>query len=226
MINLGVLLLAVFSGLRPGTSLVAVLALLKTSEPRRSLVFFIAAGFASSWTIGLLVVGVFDGADLALGGSTFAAVLNLALGAAALGFAAGLQTGRLEPTRRRRSSPPVPGTASRFGERLRSPSAGVAAAAGVATHLPGLVYLAALNAIAAEESGPVDVGLQVAMYDALWLLVPLASLVLVLVRPAAALSYLEDATAWARRHEHAVLVAGSFVLGGYLIVKGTASLLT
>src|SRR3954451_15791836 len=86
MINLGVLLLAVFSGLRPGTNLVAVLALLKTSQPPRPLVLFIAAGLGSSWVIGLLVVGVFDGTDLALGGSTFAAVLNLALGAAALAF--------------------------------------------------------------------------------------------------------------------------------------------
>ena len=30
----------------------------------------------------------------------------------------------------------------------------------------------------------------------------------------------------ARRHEHAVLVSGSLVLGGYLVAKGTASLIT
>jgi hypothetical protein len=70
----------------------------------------------------------------------------------------------------------------------------------------------------------VGVGLRVAIYDALWFLVPLASLVLVLVRPGTALIYLEDATAWVRRHEHAVLVAGSFVLGGYLVVKGAVTL--
>ena len=69
-----------------------------------------------------------------------------------------------------------PGTASPFGRRLRNPSPGVAAAAGVGTHLPGLIY--------------------------------------------------EAATAWVRRHEHSVLVTGSLVLGGYLVVKGTANLLT
>jgi Sap, sulfolipid-1-addressing protein len=170
------------------------------------------------------VVGVFHGANVALGGSTFTAVLDVAFGAAALGFGAGLQRGWVQPRRRGSSSPAGPGTASRLGRRLRNPSARVAAAAGVGTHLPGLIYLAALNAIASERPSPVGVGLRVAIYDALWFLIPLASLVLVLVRPGAALIYLEDATAWVRRHEHAVLVAGSLVLGGYLVVKGTVSL--
>ena len=71
-----------------------------------------------------------------------------------------------------------------------------------------------------------DVALQVAIYDALWFLVPLASLVLVVVRPDAALAHLDAATAWVRRHEHAILVSGSFVLGVCLVAKGTASLLT
>jgi Sap, sulfolipid-1-addressing protein len=223
-VNLEALVLGLFSGLRPGTSLAAVLALLRTPQPERPLMFFITAGFIWSWVIGVLVVGVFHGADVALGGSTFTAVLDVAFGAAALGFGAGLQRGWVQPTRLRSSSPPGPGTASRLGRRLRDPTARVAAAAGVGTHLPGLIYLAALNAIASERPGPVGVGLRVALYDALWFLVPLASLVLVLVRPGAALIYLEAATAWVRRHEHAVLVAGSLVLGGYLVVKGTVSL--
>ena len=84
----------------------------------------------------------------------------------------------------------------------------------------------ALNAIASERPGPVDAGLQVAIYDALWFLVPLASLVLAVVRPSAAVAYLDAATAWVRRHEHAIVVSGSFVLGVYLVVKGAAGLLT
>jgi Sap, sulfolipid-1-addressing protein len=222
--NLEPLVLGLFSGLRPGTSLAAVLALLKTREPERPLFFFTAAGFAWSWVIGVLVVGVFHGANVALGGSTFTGVLDVAFGAAALGFGTGLQRGWVQPRRLGSSSPPGPSAASRIGRRLRDPSARVAAAAGVGTHLPGLIYLAALNAIAAERPSPVGVGLRVALYDALWFLVPLASLALVLVRPGAALIYLEDATAWVRRHEHAVLVAGSLALGGYLVVKGTVTL--
>jgi Sap, sulfolipid-1-addressing protein len=221
-----VLVLGLFSGLRPGTSLAAVLALLKAPSPQRLLLFFTAAGLASSWAIGLVVVGAFHGADVAVGGSTFTAVLDVALGAAALGFAAGLQQGWVQPRRRRRSSPAATAASSRFGQRLRNPSAGVAAAAGVGTHLPGLIYLVALNAIAAERPSPVDAALQVAIYDALWFVVPIASLTLVVVRPSAAGAYLDAATAWARRHEHTIVVSGSFVLGGYLVVKGTASLFT
>jgi Sap, sulfolipid-1-addressing protein len=223
--SLEALILGLFSGLRPGTSLAAVLALLKTPKPQRLLLFFTAAGLASSWAIGLVVVGAFHGANVALGTSTFTAVLDIAFGAAALGFAAGLQRGWVQPTRRRSSSSAA-ATPSRFGQRLRDPSARVAAAAGIGTHLPGLIYLVALNAIASDRPGPVDAAVQVAIYDALWFLVPLASLVLVLVRPGAAPALLDAATEWVRRHEHAILVSGSLVLGAYLVVKGTASLLT
>jgi membrane protein DedA with SNARE-associated domain len=220
------LVLGLFSGLRPGTSLAAVLALLRTPRPQRLLLFFTAAGFALSWAIGLIVVGVFHGADVAVGESTFTAVLYIAVGAAAIGFAAGLQRGWVQPGRRRNSRRSASSAPSRFGERLRDPSAGVAATVGVGTHLPGLIYLVALNAIASGDPGPVDAALQVAIYDALWFLVPIASLVLAVVRPSAAVTYLDAATAWVRRHEHTVAVVGSFVLGLYLVVKGTAGLLT
>jgi hypothetical protein len=190
-VSLEALALALFSALRPGTSLAAVLAVLKSPEPRRPLLFFTAAGFASSWVTGLVVVGIFHGATVAVGGSTLTAVLDVAFGAAALGFAAGVQLGWVRPTWRRRSSPSAPARSARFGRHLHRPSARVAAAAGVGTHVPGLIYLAALNAIASERPAPVNVAIQVAVYDAIWFLVPLASLVLVVLRPGAALAYLD-----------------------------------
>ena len=125
---------------------------------------------------------------------------------------------QLEPGANSRGPAVRPAPAQRLRPRRRRRREG--------THLPGLVYLAALNAIASERPGPVDAGLQVAIYDALWFLVPLASLVLEVVRPGAARAYLDAATASARRHEHALLVWGSLGLGGYLVVKGTTRLLT
>ena len=77
----------------------------RNAQAQRLLLLFTAAGFAWSWAIGLLVVGVFHGANVAVGGSTFTAVLDVAFGAAALGFAAGLQRGSVQPTRRRSASP-------------------------------------------------------------------------------------------------------------------------
>ena len=212
------LLLGVFSGVRPGTSLAAVLVLLRAPEPRRPLLFFTAAGLAASWVVGLLVVGVFHGADVAVGGGTLTAVLDIAFGAAALGFAAGLQRGWVQPPARRTDAAP------RFA-RLRDPSPRVAAAAGVATHLPGLIYLVALNAIASEQPRVIGAGLQVALYDVLWFMIPIASLVLVIVRPGVALAWLEAATAWARAHEHIVIVTGLVLIGAYLVAKGAVNLL-
>ena len=223
--SLEALVIGLFSGLRPGTSLAAVLVLLRAPAPQRPLSFFTVAGLAASWVVGMLVVAVFHGANVAVGGSTVTAILDIAFGAAALGFAAGLQQGWVQPAARRGERSPASGTPSRF-RRLRDPSARVAALAGVGTHLPGLVYLVALNLIASDRPALVDAGLQVAIYDALWFLIPLASLALVTVRPGAALAWLEATTAWVRRHERAVLLAGSLVLGGYLLVKGTTDLLT
>ena len=115
----------------------------------------------------MIVVAAFHGADLVIGGSTFTAVLDVAFGAAALGFAAGLQRGWVEPPHRRDS-----GASSRMSRHLRNPSARVSAAAGVGTHLPGLIYLVALNAIASDRPALIDAGVQVAVYNVLWFLRP------------------------------------------------------
>jgi hypothetical protein len=221
-----VLVLGLFSGLRPGTSLAAVIAVLKTPAPRRPLLVFCIAGFAWSWLIGVLVVSVLHGAATASGGSTLSAVLDVTFGAAALVAAVGVHRGWVPRTHRRGSTTARAGTARRFGKRPRGPSGRVAAAAGVFTHIPGLVYLVALNTISSARPVPVDAAAQVAVYVALWFLIPFASLVLVIVRPSAALAYLEAATAWLRRHSHAVAVSGLLVLGGYLVAKGMVKLLS
>src|SRR5215207_501295 len=162
---------------------------------------------------------------MAIGGSGLAAILDIALGAAGIGVCGGLQKGWVQPRAPRTQSAPATGMRSRF-RHLRDGSPRLAAAAGIGTHLPGLVYFVALNAIAFDRPGLVDAGVQVAIYDTLWFLIPFVSLFLVIARPGAAPRYLEAATAWVRRHEHGVLLAGSLVLGVYLVVKGTLGVLT
>jgi len=220
-----VIVLGLFSGLRPGTSTVAVLALLRGRRPARTLLVFTAAAFAFIWAIGVLVVLAFDGAHVATGGTTLSSVLDIALGAAAIGFAAGLHRGWVNPTFRRSPSATSNGRAARLTRRMSDPSVGVAAVTGALTHLPGIVYVLALNAIALQTPPAAGAGLEVGLYAVLWLLVPLLSLCLVVARPGAAVIYLERATVWARRHEHAGLVAGSLVVGVYFVVKGTVQLL-
>ena len=61
-----------------------------------------------------------------------------------------------------------------------------AAMAGVLTHLPGLIYLAALNAIVGDARGPLNGIVQVSIYNAIWFSMPIAVLVLSVHHPTVA----------------------------------------
>ncbi len=218
------LVLGVISGLRPATSQAAVIALLKTPDPRRTLLFFLVAGFAASMAFGLVIVLVLHGGRVHLGGSSFTALLNLLAGVAALAFAVGYRQGRISVRRREPRATPSNGGAARLARRLRNPSVTTAAVAGVATHIPGLIYVVALNGIAAGDPGPVVAAIQVGIYNALWFAIPLASLALAILRPGKAPEYLERATAWGRAHEQGVVVTTLAGLGVYLTIKGAVEL--
>jgi hypothetical protein len=225
--SLETFVLGVISGLRPATSQAALVALLKTPDPRRALLFFLVAGFAASMLIGLVLVLVLHGARVNLGGSTFTALFDLIAGVAAIAYAIGFRRGRVTVPRRARREPRAPrtsGTTARFVERLRNPSVLTAAVAGVATHVPGLIYLVVLNAIAAEEPDPVAATVQVGIYNALWFALPLAALALAILRPGRAPVYLERATVWGRRHEQGLVFTMLILLGAYLVIKGAVQL--
>jgi hypothetical protein len=222
--NLEIVVLGVISALRPATSQAAVIALLRTPDPRRRLLFFLLAGVVSSMAFGLALVLVLHGARVELGGSTFTAVFDLSAGVAALGFAFGYRKGRLSLPRRERRVASTEGAGARLARRLRDPSVLTAAVAGVATHIPGLIYLVALNAIAAEDPGTVSAAIQVGIYNALWFALPIAALALAILRPGRAPEYLERATGWGRRHEQPLVLATLTLLGAYLTIKGLVQL--
>jgi hypothetical protein len=222
--TLEVLVLGVISALRPATSQAAVVALLRTPDPRRRLLFFTLAGFTVSMAFGLLCVLAFHGARVSLGGSTFTAAFDLVAGVSALAFAFGYHQGRVSVPRREPRADRPTGTTARLAQRLRDPSVPAAAVAGVATHIPGLIYLVALNAIAAGSPPPAAAVVEVAIYNLLWFAVPLAALALAVLRPGRAAGYLDRATRWGRQHEQG-LVSGTFaLLGAYLTIKGAVSL--
>jgi hypothetical protein len=222
--SLETLALGAISGLRPATSQAAVVALVKSPDPRRTLLFFILAGFTTSTAIGLVLVLALHGARVSLGGSTFTAVADLVLGAAAIGLAFAYRAGRVSAPRRRTRGAPADGGSGRLARTLRNPSVTTAAVAGIATHLPGLIYLVALNAIAADDPKAASAAVAVVVYNALWFALPLAALALAILRPGRALEYLERATLVGRRHEQGIVFATLALLGGYLAVKGAIRL--
>jgi hypothetical protein len=219
--SIEVLVLGVVSGVRPATSQATVVALLRTPTAARSLLAFALAGMVVSVTVGLVVVIAFKGAGTAVGRSTFSGLFSLVAGVAALGFGAGVQRGGL-PRRRER---PRGRAATALAVRLRQPSAATAAAAGVATHVPGLIYLAALNTIAAGRPGLAAAAADVFVYNVLWFAVPLAALAFAVRSPGTARDYLDRATAVARRNQDRLLVVLFGTLGVYLCVKGLVELI-
>ncbi|HEX2412880.1 MAG TPA: GAP family protein [Solirubrobacteraceae bacterium] len=220
--NVEAIVLATASAVRPSTSLAAVYTLLSGARPRPLLVAFITAGFLVSTAIGVLVVSVLHGIPLPGAASQRADIVDVVAGAAMLGFGAGAWSGQVELMRRRHTA----GTVSRWAELLQQPSLKVAAVAGVATHLPGLFYLVALNAIAADGPPTAGAVVQVLVYNAIWFSVPAAALLLAERHAVGAQEHITRLNAWLRRHEQVLLVAVFVGVGTYLVVKGIRGLVS
>jgi hypothetical protein len=102
---------------------------------------------------------------------------------------------------------------------------GTAAAAGVATHLPGLFYLVALNAIVSHsDTFAIGVG-EVLLFNAIWFSAAIASVVIFLIRPGAARTALGRTSAWAQRNARATTTGVFAVVGLYLTLNGLLGLL-
>lgn len=197
----------------------ALYALLSASHPRRVLAAYVVAGLVFSVAFGVVVVAVFHGAGLRHQDSAVNALIQLIAGVAALGYAAGVGSGRAQlPSRN-------PSADSRITRHLLHPSVATAAVAGVATHLPGLFYLVALNSIV-SHSGSVAVGVaEVLLFNGIWFGAAITSVVIFLVRPGAARQTLERVNVWTRAHARGTTVTVFAVVGTYLAVNGTVNLL-
>jgi hypothetical protein len=99
-----------------------------------------------------------------------------------------------------------------------------AALAGVATHLPGLFYLVALNAIVAGSEGYVAAVTLVLVFNVIWFGAAFVVVLVFLVRPGAARRTLASVDGWARRHARTVTTVVFALVGCYLTVKGVLDL--
>jgi hypothetical protein len=213
-------LLALAGTVRP-TSLAAVGAILSGDAPRRLLGAYIAAGLTFTVTVGLIVLGAFDGVDPHTGTSHTRAVAEIVGGVVALAFGLLVLSGRVVG--------PHPGEAPRTPGRWvalidRHMTLRAAALAGPATHIPGLFYLIALNLIGAAHAGvPQAVG-QLLVFNVFWFALPIAALAICVADPATARDAIGAVEAWARRHARVILMAIAFVVGAVLVVRGAVSL--
>jgi hypothetical protein len=207
--------LALTAIVRP-TSTAAVVAMLSTRRPQQLLAAYVLAGLVFSLAIGILVVVLLQGftpVDAAPAGRP---LINTVLGAVALCYAGAVWIGWL-PRARDETVSPSPTWIQRYLHNL-SPSR--AAMAGVLTHLPGLIYLAALNAIVDDGRGPLDGIVQVTVYNAIWFSMPIVVLVLAVYHPTVARQCLARGASWVRRHRQVIVVVCLGALGTYLLVVG------
>jgi hypothetical protein len=218
--NLDVLVLALASAARPA-GIAGLYALLSASSLRRLPVAYVAAGFTFSVAVGVVVVAIFHGAGIDYRGTDVYGVLELLGGLAALWFAIAVGTGRRE----------LPSRDSGIHEestiirRLHNPTVTTAAVAGAVTHLPGLFYIVALNAIIAGRPSLVVGVLEVVLFNAIWFAASIAAVVIFLLRPGAARRALARVDNWARRRARGITVLVFSLAGSYLVIRGMTALI-
>jgi Sap, sulfolipid-1-addressing protein len=212
------LLLALSSVVRP-TTLGAVYAMLSRPAARGLLRAYLLTGLAFSLVVGIGVVVILHGYTTAALSTFWRALLDIALGAAACGYAIGVGTSRRSARDRKTSR-----TTAWLQHRLDNLTPARAARIGLVTHLPGLVYLAALNAISATATKPVGAVAQVITYNVIWYSVAITAFLVSLFQPAAAKDLLEKANAVVRRHGRSIIVTLFGLIGVYLIGKGISIL--
>jgi hypothetical protein len=218
------LVLALSTVIRP-TSAAAVFAMLATARPARLLLAYIIAGFAFSAGIGVVVLILLSGWTGPDAPEEVRAVIAIVLGAISLGYAAGLLSGHVQQPGPDANDNILAPAGSWLGRQLADLSMPRAAVAGVLTHLPGLFYIAALNAVTNSTSSIVNQIFQVAVYNAFWFALPAAALVLAARRPVELQDFLRRVTGWVTRREREILITAFGLLGSYLTIDGVVKLL-
>src|SRR5256885_5828298 len=142
-----IMLLALVNALRP-SSFVAVYALVREQSPSRLMAAYVLAGLAFTFAVGAAVLLLFSDIDLQAGSDRTKGIAEIAGGVVAMALAAGMIFHRASPGRAIKA----PATGGRLGRlRERRITTRTALLAGPVTHLPGLLYLVALNLIVSQE---------------------------------------------------------------------------
>ncbi len=215
-----IILLAVASAVRP-TSLVALYALVREHLPARLMVAYVVAGLAFTLTVGVAVIFVCSGIDLHAGTARTKAVAEILAGVLALGLGIAV-LGRRVRVGAVSQGRPTGGRAERL--RHRKITTRTAALAGPATHIPGLLYLVALDLIVSEEPDVPGGLLEIGIYNAIWFALPIVVLALCIVNPSAARRLVYKIQEWAGNHVRAIVLLVSFGVGSWLLVAGASTI--
>jgi Sap, sulfolipid-1-addressing protein len=213
-------LLALANSLRP-SSFLAVYALVREHSPSRLLAAYVFAGLAFTLAVGAAVVLAFSGIDLQAGSGHTKGIAEIAAGIVIVAVGTGMVFRRDDLGR----VMDAPSTSGRLGRlRERQITTRTAALAGPATHIPGLLYLAALNLIVSQEPDVPGSLLQVGIYNAIWFAPPIVALAVCIVDPSLARKAVQRLEHWGAAHARAIVQTVTFGVGGWLLVNGATTI--
>lgn len=215
-ITIEIVVLALASTVRP-TSLAAVYALARDESPRWLMTVYVAAGLAFTVSFGLLIIFAFKGIDVSAGSSETKTIAEIAGGVLVIAFGLGVLSGRIGG-RRAQDAPSVRGRwEGRVSRRMTTKTAVLA---GPATHIPGLLYLIALDLIVASQRGFPAGFLELVIYNTIWFALPIGALAICVIDPPAARRAVEAVQAWSRAHTRVLVLTISFGVGTAMVISG------
>ena len=215
-----IVLLALANALRP-SSLVAVYGLVREDSPSRLLAAYVFAGLAFTFAVGAAVLLVFSGIDLQAGSNSTKGIAEIAAGIVLVAVGTGMVF-RRDDLGRVMDAPSTSGRSGRL--RGRQITTRAAALAGPVTHIPGLLYLAALNLIISEEPDVPGGLLQVGIYNVIWFAPPIVVLAVCAVDPSLARGAVQRLEQWGAAHARTILQTVAFGLGVWLLVTGATTI--
>jgi hypothetical protein len=210
-------------------------------SPARLLAVYVVVGILFTIAVGVLVIASFSGIDLRAGTDHTKGIAEIAGGILALGIGFGILTGRIRSRRRDdpigelveappatraqdpsgASSEPPAGEPTRWARVLARPiTTRTAALAGPVTHLPGLLYLLALDLIVARQHSFAAGLFDVLLYNLVWFALPIAALLVCALDPARAEMLVGAIQSWTSEHARPIALFVCFFAGIGLLLAG------
>jgi hypothetical protein len=229
-----IVLLSLVATINP-TLFAAVTVMLLLPHPRRLMLGYLLGAYATSITLGLLIVFVLHGSGAeSTSKHTISPLEDILVGVLALGVAFVLRTGRDRPfeERRRAKKDAKSRTRRKAGKPteslpmrlLKRGNPRVTFVAGAMLSFPGVSYLDALDHIHKLSAGTVATVLLVISFclmQQLLLEVPLLGYVFA---PERTRKMVSGFRAWMGRSGRTAAVIGATVIGGWLVARGVINL--
>ena len=182
---------------------------------------YVAAGLVFTVAFGVIIILAFTGIHLRSGTTRTKGIAQIAGGVLAIGLGLGVLSGRVGG-RQGEDAPLVHGRWE--GRSNRGITTRTAVLAGPVTHIPGLLYLIALDLIVASQPGFTGGLVEVLLYNVIWFALPLGALIVCIIDPPASRRAIEAVHAWASVHMRAIVLTVSFGLGAALLLTGAVTI--